>query len=176
MSETFFHLLGPGTQPNDDSFSMNPLPITCQVNDEPSMAALEQCAHSPQVIALLNELQHQLSERQPPLGEVLAVDLLNLNADDRHFINTLLGEGEVSVRIQQADDSESEIQEAIFCGLWRVRRRRGEKLLEDKLEAGCACGQHISNLLTALQHSFKIFSLKVSLARFAHQARRESRL
>ena len=73
MSETFFHLLGPGTQPNDDSFSMNPLPITCQVNDEPSMAALEQCAHSPQVIALLNELQHQLSERQPPLGEVLAV-------------------------------------------------------------------------------------------------------
>ena len=107
MSETFFHLLGPGTQPNDDSFSMNPLPITCQVNDEPSMAALEQCAHSPQVIALLNELQHQLSERQPPLGEVLAVDLLNLNADDRHFINTLLGEGEVSVRIQQADDRSS---------------------------------------------------------------------
>lgn len=93
MSETFFHLLGPGTQPNDDSFSMNPLPITCRVNGEPSMAALEQCAHSPQVIALLNELQHQLSERQPPLGEVLAVDLLNLNADDRHFINTLLGEG-----------------------------------------------------------------------------------
>lgn len=44
----------------------------------------------------------------------------------------------MSVRIQQADDSESEIQEAIFCGLWRVRRRRGEKLLEDKLEAGCA--------------------------------------
>ncbi len=114
MSETFFHLLGPGTQPNDDSFSMNPLPITCQVNDEPSMAALEQCAHSPQVIALLNELQHQLSERQPPLGEVLAVDLLNLNADNCHFINTLLGEGEVSVRIQQADDSESEIQEAIL--------------------------------------------------------------
>ncbi|HBB1295827.1 TPA: hydrogenase, partial [Escherichia coli] len=25
MSETFFHLLGPGTQLNDDSFSMNPL-------------------------------------------------------------------------------------------------------------------------------------------------------
>ncbi len=150
MSETFFHLLGPGTQPNDDSFSMNPLPITCRVNGEPSMAALEQCAHSPQVIALLNELQHQLSERQPPLGEVLAVDLLNLNADDRHFINTLLGEGEVSIRFsgkgkcqyafsrQQADGSESEIQEAIFCGLWRVRRRHGEQLLEDKLEAGCA--------------------------------------
>ncbi len=42
------------------------------------------------------------------------------------------------MRIQQADGSESEIQEAIFCGLWRVRRRHGEQLLEDKLEAGCA--------------------------------------
>ena len=149
MSETFFHLLGPGTQPNDDSFSMNPLPITCQVNGEPSMAALEQCAHSPQVIALLNELQHQLSERQPPLGEVLAVDLLNLNADDRHFINTLLGEGEVSVRIQQADDSESEIQEAIFCGLWRVRRRCGLPDFEDSwaLAGGIPSGQKLRKVL-----------------------------
>lgn len=39
MSETFSICWGRGTQPNDDSFSMNPLPITCQVNDEPSMAA-----------------------------------------------------------------------------------------------------------------------------------------
>lgn len=39
MSETFFHLLGPERNRTDDSFSMNPLPITCQVNDEPSMAA-----------------------------------------------------------------------------------------------------------------------------------------
>ena len=68
---------------------------------------------------------------------MLAVDLLNLNADDRHFINTLLGEGEVSVRNS--------------AGLTTVKvkyRRRSsadyggcadvaaEKLLEDKLEAG----------------------------------------
>ncbi|EHA0399577.1 hydrogenase, partial [Salmonella enterica] len=26
MSNAFFHLLGPGTQPDDASFSMNPLP------------------------------------------------------------------------------------------------------------------------------------------------------
>ncbi|ECD6681657.1 hydrogenase expression/formation protein, partial [Salmonella enterica subsp. enterica serovar Kentucky] len=41
MSNAFFHLLGPGTQPDDASFSMNPLPLTCQVNGDPSMAALE---------------------------------------------------------------------------------------------------------------------------------------
>lgn len=28
MSNAFFHLLGPGTQPDDASFSMNPLPLT----------------------------------------------------------------------------------------------------------------------------------------------------
>ncbi|EDW6410694.1 hydrogenase expression/formation protein, partial [Salmonella enterica subsp. enterica] len=52
MSNAFFHLLGPGTQPDDASFSMNPLPLTCQVNGDPSMAALERCAHSPAVMAL----------------------------------------------------------------------------------------------------------------------------
>lgn len=34
MSNAFFHLLGPGTQPDDASFSMNPLPLTCQVNGD----------------------------------------------------------------------------------------------------------------------------------------------
>ncbi|XPE24113.1 hypothetical protein ACNKHM_01460 [Shigella sonnei] len=108
------------------------------MNGEPSTAALEQCAHSPQVIALLNELQHQLSERQPPLGEVLAVDLLNLTPTIVTLSIRFSGKGEVSVRIQQANDSESEIQEAISPRTWRVRRRHGEQLLEDKLEAGCA--------------------------------------
>lgn len=66
MSETFFHLLGPGTQPDDDSFSMNPLPITCGVNGDPSMAALEHCAHSPAVMALLTRLLVQLEQGIPP--------------------------------------------------------------------------------------------------------------
>ncbi|ARD39442.1 hydrogenase expression/formation protein [Edwardsiella ictaluri] len=138
MSETFFHLLGPGTQPDDDSFSMNPLPITCGVNGDPSMAALEHCAHSPAVMALLTRLQVQLEQGIPPLGEVIGWDLSALDDEDMTFLNALLGEGEVSVRIQHPDGSESEIQEAIFCGLWRVRRLQGGCVLEDRLEAGCA--------------------------------------
>ncbi len=121
MSNAFFHLLGPGTQPDDASFSMNPLPLTCQVNGDPSMAALERCAHSPAVMALLTDLRGQLARRIPEVGDVLGWELSPLNADDLSFLNTLLGEGEVSVRIQHPDGSESEIQETIFCGLWRVR-------------------------------------------------------
>lgn len=138
MSETFFHLLGPGTQSNDESFSMNPLPITCQVNGDPCMATLEQCTRSSVVMMLLNQLIAQLALRIPPLGEVLAWDLISLQAEDIQFLNALIGEGEVSVRIQHSDGSESEIQEAIFCGLWRVRRLRDSKVLTDRLEVGCA--------------------------------------
>ena len=103
MSDSFFHLLGPGTQPGDDSFSMNPLPLTCQVNSDPSMATLENCPHSPAVMALLADVRHQLTQRIPAKQDVLGWDLSALNADDLTFLNTLLGEGEVSVRIQHAD-------------------------------------------------------------------------
>ncbi|HAU4330322.1 hydrogenase expression/formation protein [Citrobacter freundii] len=138
MSDSFFHLLGPGTQPDDDSFTMNPLPLTCQVNSAPSMAALESCQHSPTVMALLAELRKQLTRRIPAKEEVLGWDLSALNADDLTFLNTLLGEGEVSARIQHADGSESEIQESIFCGIWRIRRQSSNQQWEERLEAGSA--------------------------------------
>lgn len=117
---------------------MNPLPLTCQVNGDPSMAALERCAHSPAVMALLTDLRGQLARRIPEVGDVLGWELSPLNADDLSFLNTLLGEGEVSVRIQHPDGSESEIQETIFCGLWRVRHLHNRRLLTDRLEAGSA--------------------------------------
>lgn len=82
---------------------MNPLPLTRQVNGDPSMAALERCAHSPAVMALLTDLRGQLARRIPEVGDVLGWELSPLNADDLSFLNTLLGEGEVSVRIQHPD-------------------------------------------------------------------------
>ena len=138
MSDTFFHLLGPGTQPDDDSFSMNPLPLTCQVNSDPSMASLENCPHSPAVMALLADVRQQLRRRIPAKQDVLGWDLSALNADDLTFLNTLLGEGEVSVRIQHADGRACEIQESIFCGIWRVRCQNDNGQWEEHLEAGSA--------------------------------------
>lgn len=117
---------------------MNPLPLTCQVNGDPSMAALEHCAHSPAVMALLTDLRRQLAWRIPEADDVPGWELSSLNADDLSFLNTLLGEGEVSVRIQHPDGSESEIQETLFCGLWRVRHLHNRRLLTDRLEAGSA--------------------------------------
>ncbi len=75
---------------------------------------------------------HPGSRRRAGMG------VISLNADDLSFLNTLLGEGEVSVRIQHPDGSESEIRETIFCGLWRVRHLHNRRLLTDRLEAGSA--------------------------------------
>lgn len=117
---------------------MNPLPLTCQVNSDPSMASLENCPHSPAVMALLADVRQQLRRRIPAKQDVLGWDLSALNADDLTFLNTLLGEGEVSVRIQHADGRACEIQESIFCGIWRVRCQNDNGQWEEHLEAGSA--------------------------------------
>ncbi len=71
------------------------------------------------------------------VGRVLAVDLLNLNADDRHFINTLSGKGKCQcafsrlmvVKVKSGGDLLR-----IMAGTQTSRRT----VAEDKLEAGCA--------------------------------------
>lgn len=137
MSETFFHLLGRGTQLNDDSFSMNPLPITCQVNDEPVWRPRAMCSQPAGDCAVKRVTT---STKRTPAAVGRGTGSRSVKSQRRRSsLYQYASRGrEVSVRIQQADGSESEIQEAIFCGLWRVRRRHGEQLLEDKLEAGCA--------------------------------------
>lgn len=78
------------------------------------MASLENCPHSPAVMALLADVRHQLRRRIPAKQDVLGWDLSALNADDLTFLNTLLGEGEVSVRIQHADGRACEIRGVDF--------------------------------------------------------------
>lgn len=56
------------------------------------MATLENCPHSPAVMALLADVRHQLTQRIPAKQDVLGWDLSALNADDLTFLNTLLGE------------------------------------------------------------------------------------
>ncbi|WP_411904860.1 hydrogenase expression/formation C-terminal domain-containing protein, partial [Salmonella enterica] len=80
----------------------------------------------------------QLARGIPEGGDGLGWGLSPMNADDLSFLNTIVGEGEVSVRIQHPDGSESEIQETIFCGLWRVRHLHNRRLLTDRLEEGSA--------------------------------------
>lgn len=102
------------------------------------MATLENCPHSPAVMALLADVRYQLTQRIPAKQDVLGWDLSSLNADDLTFLNTLLGEGEVSVRIQHADGRASEIQESIFCGIWRVRCQDDKGQWQEHLEVGSA--------------------------------------
>ncbi len=89
--------------------------------------------------------------------------VISLNADDLSFLNTLLGEGEVSVRIQHPDGSESEIRETIFCGLWRVRHLHNRRLLTDRLEAGSA-PRHYGKRRLPIRCLTTLCCLRLSLA------------
>ncbi len=71
------------------------------------------------------------------VGEVLAVDLLNLNADDRHFIKRFSGKGKCQCafsRLMVVKGNTGGDLLRIMAGAQTSRRQ----LLEDKLEAGCA--------------------------------------
>ena len=69
---------------------------------------------------------------------MLGWDLSALNADDLTFLNTLLGEGEVSVRIQHADGRACEIQSRFSAASGRCVVRMTKGQWEEHLEAGSA--------------------------------------
>lgn len=66
--------------------------------------------------------------------EAFSHDLTSLPTDDLAYVNQLLGEGEVSVTLEQ-EGSSLLAQESVLTGIWRVRRLDSrQKVLEDRLE------------------------------------------
>jgi hydrogenase-1 operon protein HyaF len=74
---------------------------------------------SPQVLALLQELQNMLTTLAEH-GEENRIDLrsLPMTPDDHEFMVQFLGEGEVSARVNSL--GLSEIKETRFPGIWSV--------------------------------------------------------
>ncbi|AYQ57681.1 hydrogenase expression protein HupH [Bathymodiolus thermophilus thioautotrophic gill symbiont] len=66
----------------------------------------------------------------------LIFEVTGLNAENLDYLNTLLGEGEVSAVIKQKHQIVN-IQESIFTGIWRVTVvDNNNTLLQDYIEAG----------------------------------------
>lgn len=82
---------------------------------------------NPDAIALLSRLTASLKA-----GEPTQIDLPN-DRETRDFLDEILGEGEISILADQPGQRLS-ISEAVFAGVWRVRRY-GE-LAQDYLETG----------------------------------------
>jgi hydrogenase-1 operon protein HyaF len=62
-------------------------------------------------------------------------DLTELDGTQRRFVAEVLGEGEIRMDIALPPDHWG-VREAVFAGLWRVRRRQDDIVIEDMLAAG----------------------------------------
>ena len=140
---TYFHLLGPGSQPDDPDFAMNPLPITVGVASEPPMATLEQYHNVTEALQLIEYLLGKCTDYQGDPVHYPVADVSALDDNNRHFLDVLLGEGEVSIVVQVDETTEIQIQESIFCGFWRVWEIQHGQRVADRIEIcpipACVC-------------------------------------
>jgi len=85
-----------------------------------------------QAKTILLKLQQNLAAF-PSLSE--PIELTKLNADNRRFIDELLGEGEVSVICSGAQSIR--IQESVLAGVWRLQKLNVQRqIVDDALEVG----------------------------------------
>jgi len=128
-------IIGPGSQPSEaEPLNMLPLPTgmsTFQMPTVPESADRRAMARARDALAdLLDQLQawNGTDEAHPRL------DVATLDDAALDVLNQVLGEGEVSIRLQ--GEPEIQIQESLFAGLWRVQRLHPDRRLQgDKIEA-----------------------------------------
>jgi len=127
---------GPGSQPEDTELAYLPLPREIESFDMPHLPSSEQVAHLAEAKAAIASLIARLQNYQGGLLDYPVVELDALDYDNRQLINQLLGEGEVSARVQCLDGRLLDIQESVFAGIWRVLESDADgQLLADRIEA-----------------------------------------
>ncbi len=92
----------------------------------PRLPEPEACARFPAVVELFASL-HEAASRWTP-GRSRVFEMSGFDAGAWDLINQILGEGEVSVTVSLPDGDRLLIQESVFTGVWRVRRRNGDGL------------------------------------------------
>ena len=122
-------LIGPGAMAEEETLHYLKMPADMTVYATPPLPATT----PPAVLAVLARLAAALVATDPA-----PIDLATLEPAERTALHTLLGEGEVGARIQQADGSEVCVQEAVFAGVWRVIHTRAGQVVTDHVEVGPA--------------------------------------
>ena len=124
--------IGPGSQDEGDMvLDYMKMPGAMHTYDMPILPEAEDVQSCPQAVAVLEQLQHALDhyEVDQPSSRF---SIKSLPAPDLSLLNNLLGEGEVSIRIEGTEAYQ--IQETVMAGVWRVRSWIGEELSSDVIE------------------------------------------
>jgi hydrogenase-1 operon protein HyaF len=127
---------GPGSQPADDE-PLQCLALPREMNSfrmpvVPERAGTAPLAEARDVLASLLEQMQRWSPADGPQGPRL--DLAGVSPAALTVTNQMLGEGEVSIRVD--GERAFRIQESVFTGIWRVCAQDGDgRLEEDWIEA-----------------------------------------
>jgi hydrogenase-1 operon protein HyaF len=124
---------GPGSQPDEESIDVMPLPRAMSGYRAPQVPAPQLAAAHAPALALLHRTLDALRRRVA--GEAVApIEIGALGEADRLIVNQILGEGEVSA--QATGTAAMQAQEAVFAGVWRVVYHDAGAPLRDTIEVG----------------------------------------
>ncbi len=126
---------GPGSQPQDDEsgdFAFMEMPKGIQTYSMPDVPEPEQAKAYASALEKLDGVLSALRSTPPP-GASIAIGLMDLDAENRSFIDQLLGEGEVSV----IAGATIQVQESVLTGVWRLHETGASgALMGDIIEVG----------------------------------------
>ena len=128
-------IFGQGSQPAEEDgvaleYLQMPQEMTTYAMPQISTDLNAQDLAQAKIISL--KLQQNLAAF-PSLSE--PIELTKLNADNRRFVDELLGEGEVSVIC--SGEQSIRIQESVLAGVWRLQKLNAQRqIVDDMLEVG----------------------------------------
>lgn len=127
-------MIGPGSQPAevDGELSYMRMPSGMTVYAVPSLPEPEEArGHEAAMVAL-----HEVLRALEDIGDgahTVAIDITHLDAENRAFVDQVLGEGEVSV----VAGATHQAQESVLAGVWRVHvTDTGGRRVADLVEIG----------------------------------------
>jgi len=135
MTDIYLPIIGQGSQPKEEDgvdLDFMRLPSAMTTYAMPQVSVKLEPESIARVKALLQEVQAALSHFDPDHDN--SFNVRNLTEQEQAFLNEILGEGEVS--IIQNDDLNTQIQESVLAGVWRVRcfNPKNSKLSYDSIE------------------------------------------
>lgn len=125
--------IGPGSQQEEVELDYMSMPQGMQTYAMPILPEPDEIADLQQAHQVLREILSALKIAADG-GSVQPINLAQLDVDNLRLINQVLGEGEVSVRVEGSVSIQ--IQEAVFAGVWRVVVSEAGRVSADRIEVG----------------------------------------
>lgn len=125
--------LGAGSQTEEVELDYLVMPQLMQTYSMPILPESEQLAGLTAAHQVLQAILVAVSAAADGAAP-LPIDLTALDAANLALVNQVLGEGEVSARVEGAQSLR--IQESIFAGIWRTVISQGGRVVADQVDVG----------------------------------------